>query len=59
MLIQFMFYVVFEYLIVVELPSNMKWESSPGFIKYNKTEPFFLKFMSPTLNIGFSQNFPT
>ena len=27
--------------------------------KYNKTESFFFKFMSPILNIGFSQNFPT
>ena len=26
--------------------------------KYNKTEPFFFKFMSPILNMGFSQNFP-
>ena len=27
--------------------------------KYNKTEPFFFNFMSPILNIGLSQNFPT
>ena len=53
------FYVVFEYIVVVELPSNIKWESNPDMFKYNKTEPFFFKFMSPILNIGFSQNFPT
>ena len=50
-------HVVFEWLKVVELPSNRKWGSSPNMFKYNKTEPFFFKFMSPILNIDFSQNF--
>ena len=31
----------------------------PDICEYNKTEPFFFKFMSPILNIGFSQNLPT
>ena len=25
--------------------------------KYNKTEPYFFKYVSPILNIGFLQNF--
>ena len=53
------FYVVFKYLIDIELPPNIKWESSSDMFKYNKTEPYFFKFMSPILNIGFSKNFPS
>ena len=43
----------------IELPSNIKWESSPDIFEYNKTEVFFFKFLSRILNIGFSQSFPT
>ena len=46
-------------LLVEEYLPNVKLESSPDMFKYNKTEPFLFKFMSPILNIGFSQNFPT
>ena len=53
------FYIFFEYLIDIEPPPNIKWESSPDIFEYNKTESFFFNFMSPILNIGFSQNFPT
>ena len=52
-------YVIFEYLVDIELTPNIKWESSPGIFEDNKTGSFFFKFMSPILNIGFSQNFPT
>ena len=31
--------------------------SSPDVFKYNKTEPFFFKFVSTILNIGFLRNF--
>ena len=51
-------YAVFEHLIDIELP-NIRWESRPDIFEYNKTQPFLFKFMSPILNIGFSQNFPT
>ena len=33
--------------------------SSHDMFKYSKTQPFFFKFVSPGLNIGFPQNFPS
>ena len=32
--------------------------SSPDIVMENRTEQFFIKFVSAILNIGFSQNFP-
>ena len=46
-------FVVFEYLVDIELPPSIKWESSPGIFEYNKTESFFFKFMSPIFRGGF------
>ena len=49
-------YGVFES-VDVELPPNKMRLSSPDMFKFNKTEPFFFKFASPILSIGFFQNF--